>query len=93
MATVLTRGRDGRLALLAFTSAEAMRRWNVSARPVPVTVAAAAAAAAQDGAAAMVVDVAGPVMFVVEEQDLRELGSGSALVEVSGRHAWVRPDR
>jgi hypothetical protein len=39
------------------------------------------------------VDVAGPVMFVVEEQDLRELGSGSALVEVSGRHAWVRPDR
>src|SRR3954454_20458280 len=35
MATVLMRGADGRLALLAFTGLEAMRRWDPDARPVP----------------------------------------------------------
>lgn len=93
MATVLTRGRDGRTALLAFTGSEAMRRWDPSARPVPVAVGTAAAAAVQDGATAMVLDVAGPVMFVVETEDLHELAQGSVLVRVSDRYAWVRPDR
>ena len=36
MATVLMRGRDGRTALLAFTSTETLRRWNADARPVPL---------------------------------------------------------
>ena len=93
MATVLTRGRDGRTALLAFTGSEAMRRWDPAARPVPVPAGTAAAAAVQDGATAMVVDVAGPVMFVVETEDLHELAQGSVLVRVSGRYGWVRPDR
>jgi type III secretion system (T3SS) SseB-like protein len=93
MATVLTRGRDGRIALLAFTGSEAMRRWDPSARPVPVAVGTAAAAAVQDGATAMVLDVAGPVMLVVETEDLHELAQGSVLVRVSDRYAWVRPDR
>ena len=50
MATVLMTGRDGRSALLAFTSTEALHRWNPEARPVPVPVRTAAAAAVQDGA-------------------------------------------
>ena len=99
MAIVLIRGRDGRNALLAFTSADAMRRWNPDARPVPVSVRTAALAAVQDDAAAMLVDVAGPVTFVVETDDLRELAEGHTLVrlgpgagaEVSGRYGWVRP--
>ena len=97
MATVLMRGRDGRNALLAFTSTEALRRWNPEARPVPVPVSKAAEAAVQDGAAAMLVDVAGPVLFVVETDDLRELAQGHVLVQVegqvSGRYGWARPGR
>ncbi len=93
MATVLMQGRDGRTALLAFTSTEAMRRWDPGARPVPVTAARAAAAAVQDGAAAVLVDVAGPVTFVVETDDLGELAEGGELVEVSGRFGWARPRR
>jgi hypothetical protein len=97
MATVLTRGRDGRTALLAFTGTDALHRWDPEARPVPVTVDRAAQAALQDGAAAIVVDVAGPVMFVVDGEDLQELARGSVLVRVatgagvSGRYGWARP--
>ena len=93
MATVLMRGRDGRNALLAFTSTDTLHRWNPEARPVPVPASTAAQAAVQDEAAAMLVDVAGPVMFVVETDDLRELAQGSTLVEVSGRYGWVTPGR
>jgi hypothetical protein len=93
LATVLVRGRDGRTALLAFTGTEALRRWDPDARPVPVTAAQAAEAALQDGAAAVVVDLAGPVLFVVDADDLRELAQGNVLVRVSGRYGWVTPGR
>lgn len=66
MATVLMRGRDGRTALLAFTGLEALHRWDPEARPVPVPSRTAALAALQDGAEALLVDVAGPVRYVVE---------------------------
>ncbi|MEO5711397.1 MAG: SseB family protein [Nocardioidaceae bacterium] len=91
MATVLMTGRDGRTALLAFTSTEAMRRWDPEARPVPVPVGQAAAAAVQDGAAAVLLDVAGPVLFVVETEDLAELAQGHRLALVGDRFGWVRP--
>ena len=73
MAAVQMRGRDGRVALLAFTGTASLRAWNPGARPVPVSAAKAAEAALSDSASALVVDVAGPVMFVVEEPDLRSL--------------------
>ena len=98
MATVLMRGRDGRLALLAFTGTAPLHRWDPDARPVPVTLRQAAQAALRDDAAALVLDVAGPVLFVVEGADLRALAEGYTLAEVSGTTAWVRtgggaPDR
>lgn len=93
MATVLMRGRDGRTALLAFTGSGPLHRWQPDARPVPVPAAQAAQAALQDGAAALVVDVAGPVMFVVEGEDLDALAAGYALVEVNGRYGWAGPAR
>jgi hypothetical protein len=65
MATVLMRGADGRLALLAFTGLEAMQRWDPDARPVPVPASTAALAAMQDGAEALLIDVAGPVPYAV----------------------------
>ena len=64
MAAVLMQGADGRTALLAFTSVDAMRRWDPEARPVPVSAATAAQAALQDGAEALLIDVAGPVRYV-----------------------------
>ncbi len=96
MATVLLQGRDGRTALLAFTSSESLQRWDTEARPVPVPVQRAARAALQDGAAAIVVDVAGPVMFVVDGAALLELAEGRLLVRlgeaVTDRYGWVTPD-
>jgi len=93
MATVLLTGRDGRQALLAFTGLEPLQRWDPRARPVPVGVPDAARAALQNGAAALLVDVAGPVTFVVETEDLRALADGFTLTDVGGRAAWVRPER
>lgn len=90
MAAVLMRGRDGRLALLSFTGTEPLRRWNPEARPVPVTARQAAEAAVHDKAAALLVDVAGPVKLVVEGADLRSLAEGYRLVETAAGWAWAR---
>lgn len=75
MASVLMTGRDGRKALLAFTSTATMNLWNPESRPVPVTAAVAALSAMQDEADALVVDIAGPVLFAVEGSDLRFLAA------------------
>ena len=90
MATVLMRGKDGRLALLAFTGTEPLHRWNPEARPVPVPAGQAAEAAVHDGADALLVDVAGPTLFVVEGEDLRALADGFRLVEAAGGWTWAK---
>jgi hypothetical protein len=93
MAAVLMKGRDGRSALLCFSGNEPLRAWNPEARPVPVTFRQAARAALQDGAAALLLDVAGPVLFVVEGEDLGALAAGHHLVELQeGRWGWVTTD-
>ena len=91
MATVLLQGADGRLALLAFTGSPALTAWNPEGRPVPVRAELAARSAIQDGAAALVVDVAGPVRFVVEGEDLRRLAEGWTLARAGERPVWIRP--
>lgn len=91
MATVLITGADGRQALLAFTSTATLRAWQADARPVPVTLRDAARAAVQDGASALVVDLAGPVTVAIEERDLHALASGWRLAFVGGSSAWVAP--
>jgi len=92
MAAVLLRGADGRLALLAFTGTAPLRDWNPEARPVPVPARVAAQSAVQEGAAALVVDVAGPATFVVEGEDLHGLARGWRLARIGERTAWIRPD-
>jgi hypothetical protein len=90
MAAVLMKGRSGRTALLAFTGQESMRAWEAEARPVPVTAPDAARAALQNGADALLLDVAGPVLFPVEGEDLSSLGAGHRLVQVTGSGwGWV----
>ena len=90
MATVLITGRDGRKALLAFTSMTSLRAWNPEARPVPVPVAQAAASAIQDGADALLVDVAGPTLLAVEGDDLRSLALGHRLREIEDGWGWTQ---
>jgi len=68
-------GNDGRAAVIAFTGAETLRRWQDDARPVPVSAAQVWAAAVSE-ADAVVIDVAGPVPMVVEGARLTALANG-----------------
>ena len=68
-------GNDGRKAVIAFTSTETLSRWKADARPVPVP-ARSVWAAARAEAAAVVIDVAGPVQLVVEGARLAALANG-----------------
>jgi hypothetical protein len=70
-------GNDGRVAIIAFTGIEALRRWRPDARPVPTPAARVWHAAVTEGQA-VVIDVAGPVPFVVEGARLAALASGEA---------------
>jgi hypothetical protein len=80
------------MALLAFTGAAQLAAWNTEARPVPVPAPVAAQSAIQDEAAALVVDIAGPVTLVVEGEDLVGLASGWKLAQVGERTMWLRPE-
>ncbi|WP_374457575.1 SseB family protein [Nocardioides sp.] len=91
MAAVLVRAADGSTGLLAFTSTATMARWDPQARPVPVTLATAATAAVQDGAEALLVDLAGPASYVVDGEDLTRLAAGWRLVAVGEGHGWIGP--
>lgn len=68
-------GRDGRAAVLAFTSLDALTRWRPEARPVAVPAARAWQAGAEE-ASAVVIDVAGPVPVTVEGARLAALAAG-----------------
>jgi hypothetical protein len=91
MATVLLRGADGRMALLAFSSTETMTAWNPDGRPVPVPTRTAAQSAVQEGAGALLIDVAGPVTVAVEGDDLTALAAGWRLARAGDRVGWVAP--
>lgn len=69
-------GNDGRKAVIAFTCTAALSRWRPGARPVPVPAGRLWPAAAAERADAVVIDVAGPVPFVVEGARLRALAVG-----------------
>jgi hypothetical protein len=69
-------GNDGRKAVIAFTSTDAVARWRADARPVPVPAAGLWPAVAAEQADAVVIDVAGPVPVVVEGARLAALAGG-----------------
>ncbi|SED18046.1 SseB protein N-terminal domain-containing protein [Nocardioides exalbidus] len=95
MAAVLVQAADGSKGLLAFTSTETMSRWDPEARPVPVTTPTAATAAVQDGAEALLVDLAGPATYVLDGDDLTRLAAGWRLVAIGDGpgegHGWIGP--
>jgi len=69
-------GRDGRLAIPAFTGLAALARWDPAARPVPASAAQVWQAAVADDCA-VVIDVAGPVPLAVEGARLAALAAGA----------------
>jgi hypothetical protein len=91
MAAVLVEGPGGRRGLLAFSGTDTLAAWNPEARPVPVSARTAALAAVQEGAAALLVDLAGPARLVVDGDHLRALAAGWRLVRVGDDLAWLAP--
>jgi hypothetical protein len=71
-------GRDGRPAVLAFTSVDTLARWRANARPVPAETDRVCRAAVADGCA-VVIDVAGPVPLAVEGARLEALAAGQPI--------------
>ncbi|MFI6496318.1 SseB family protein [Nonomuraea typhae] len=71
-------GGDGREAVPAFTGAAALTRWRPDARPIQVSTLQVCRAAVAEQAAAVVVDVAGPVSFVIEGDVLTALAAVAA---------------
>jgi hypothetical protein len=71
-------GRDGRLAVLAFTCLDSLARWRPDARPVPVPADRVWQAGAQE-ASAVVIDVAGPVPLAVDGARLAALAGGGTV--------------
>lgn len=75
MALPVLVGADGRGALPAFTGAGSLTRWRADARPIQALTPEVCAAAIGEGADAVVIDVAGPVPFVIEGALLHALAS------------------
>ncbi len=73
MTVPMLTGHDGRRAIVAFTSLDALSRWRPDARPLPAGTEQVCQAAAAEAAHAVVVDVAGPVPLVVEGARLAAL--------------------
>ncbi|PZG07237.1 SseB family protein [Nonomuraea aridisoli] len=87
-------GQDGRQAVLAFTGTDPLKRWRPDARPIQATTLQVCQAAVQEQAAAVVVDVAGPVQFVIEGDVLTALAAveSGTVAELSDvTVATVRP--
>jgi hypothetical protein len=91
MAAVLMTGADGRTALLAFSSVDAMKAWDPQARPVPILGRDAARATLDEKAAAILLDLASPSFTVVETADVEHLAAGHRLVDSAAGAAWVVP--
>jgi len=94
-AVVTLRGSDGTSALPVFSGVASLRMWREDARPVPVPGRDACRAALQEGCAALVLDVAGPVRIAVPGEVVHALAEGYSPVSgapgVSARPLGTRP--
>ncbi|MFF3946516.1 SseB family protein [Streptomyces sp. NPDC001902] len=78
MAVPTIQAADGRRALPAFTSTEALARWRPDARPVAVPLGQALQALAHEKADTLLIDMAGPVPYELTGAALRAVASGRA---------------
>jgi hypothetical protein len=80
---ITIKGSDGRIALPAFTSLDALSRWNPQARPVPASTQRVCAGALSEGADLVVIDPAGPATVELSGAVLWALAEGRALVPLA----------
>lgn len=93
LSAVSIQAADGRRALLGFTGLDSLQAWEPAARPVPCTLDDLAATVPEAGADALLIDVAGPVPFVIEADLIAELGRGRRLVQTQdGGFGWAYMD-
>lgn len=79
LSIVTVSGPDGRKVMPVFSSVETMRRWNATARPIPVPAPQAALAAVQERTQLIIVDPATPDQeFGVRRNAMRALAERSA---------------
>ncbi|MGW3241221.1 SseB family protein [Streptomyces sp. NPDC001070] len=81
MAVPTIQAADGRRALPAFTSTEALARWRPDARPVAVPLGQALQALAHEKADTLLIDMAGPVPYALTGAALRAVASGRATAD------------
>lgn len=89
LAAVVMTSASGRPGALAFTGADSLQSFDRHARPVPCTLDVVAATAAELGASAIVIDVAGPAMLVIDESLIGSLAAGNRLVALDGGWGWM----
>jgi SseB protein N-terminal domain len=77
---ITIKGSDGRIALPAFTSLDALSRWKAGARPVPASTQRVCAGALSEGADLVVIDPAGPATVELSGAVLWALVEGRAMV-------------
>lgn len=88
-AVTLRNGTDA--ALLAFTGLDSMQAWQVGARPVLCHLDELAATVEPAGANQLLIDVAGPVPFVLAGEALSLIAQGFRAVEFEGgEFAWAK---
>lgn len=76
--------------LLAFSGYDSLKAWQADARPVPCLLDELCATVEAAGAEKLLIDVAGPIPFVIEGDALRRLADGYRLVEFEGEDfGWV----
>lgn len=78
LAMVTVAGPDGRTVLPAFSSVDAMRAWDASARPVPVDGRRAALAAVAEGTEVMVLDPGSAGEFAIRRPALWAIAEGGS---------------
>lgn len=76
MAVPTIQAADGRRALPAFTSTDALARWRPDARPVAVPLTQALQALAHERADTLLIDMAGPVPYALSGPALRAVAEG-----------------
>ncbi|MBW4031635.1 MAG: SseB family protein [Acidobacteria bacterium] len=77
LSIVTVAGPDGRSVLPAFTSVDAMKRWDAHARPIPIDASRVAVAAASEGTPVIVIDPVSPTEFAVRAPAFEALATGT----------------
>jgi len=80
---ITIKGSDGRIALPAFTSLDALSRWKAGARPVPASTQRVCAGALSEGADLVVIDPAGPATVELSGAVLWALAEGRAMAPLA----------